>query len=84
MLKPKVNTIISRLMIGDYFVPEDENEVYDFCGYDDEWCLWAGINVRTGSLRMFDDMACIWYPFFDPKAIDEFWNNRENFLKSFD
>lgn len=83
MLKPKVNTTIGNLMIGDYFVPEGEDQVYDFGGYDPEWCLWYGINVKHGNIRMFDDMACVWLPYFDPKAIEKFWRNREEFLKDF-
>lgn len=82
MLKPKVATTISNLMIGDYFIPEGEDVVYDHGGYDPEWGLWIGINVKHGDIRMFDDMACVWLPYYNPSAVEEFWDHREEFCKT--
>lgn len=64
----KVQTTIDRLMIGDFFIPEGDTEVYDFVGYDDEWGLWCASNVKTGRCVYMDAFACTWLPWYDPKT----------------
>lgn len=64
-MKPKILTTISKLMIGDYFIPEGENTVYRFHGYDSGWELWTGIDIIDGKTVLFDDMICTWFPCYD-------------------
>ena len=65
MLKPKIPTTISRLLSGDYFIPEGEDTVYRYHGYDSGWELWTGIDILDGKTVLFDDMKCVWLPGYE-------------------
>ena len=65
MLKPKVPTTISRLMSGDHFIPEGENTVYQYVGYDSGFELWTCIDILDHKIVLFDDMKCTWLPGYE-------------------